>query len=236
MRLSRRRALAAGGTALVAGLAGCSGSGGSGESGGSGGGETSGGDRRLDDHPAGRDIGAQPRLGPPPGEAAGTIVAFEDPSCPRCAAFERQTVPKIRSNLVEPGDATFVFRGVPVVYSWGEPATRALEATYAASEGAFWGLAAHYFENQSSFRGGSDEEVLSMTASFLDDKTDVEGATVSEAVRAGEADAAVETDLSAGEAIGVDATPTVVLFRDGAFRTQARGSVSYDVVAGALGL
>ncbi|MFB6167723.1 MAG: DsbA family protein [Haloferacaceae archaeon] len=233
MRLSRRRALAAGGTALVAGLAGCSGSGGGGAD---TGGQTSSGDPTLDDHPVGRDIGVQPRLGPPPGEATGTIVAFEDPSCPRCAAFERQTVPKIRSNLVDPGDATFVFRGVPIVYPWGDPAARALEATYAESSDAFWALADHYFENQSAFRGQGTDAVLSMTASFLDDETGLDGASVAEAVRAGEADAAVEADLSASEDANVDSTPTVFLFRDGTVRTRARGSVSYDVVAGALGL
>ncbi len=210
---------------MVVGLAGCSGSGGG-----------SSGDPTLDDHPAGRDVGAQPRHGPPPGEATGAVVAFEDPSCPRCAAFERQTVPKIRSNLVAPGDATFVFRGVPVVYSWGEPATRALEATYAGSADAFWTLAGHYFENQSSFRGEDEDEVLSATASFLDAETALDGTSVVDAVRAGEADAAVETDLSAGEDAGVEATPTVFLFRDGTLQTQARGSVSYDVVAGALDL
>jgi Protein-disulfide isomerase len=226
MRLSRRQALAAGGTALVAGLAGCSGSGST----------ASSDDPTLDSHPAGRDIGAQPRLGPPPGETTGTVVAFEDPSCPRCAAFERETVPKIRSNLVEPGDATFVFRGVPVVYSWGDPASRALEAAYAESADAFWALAGHYFENQSSFRGRGDGDVLSMTASFLDAETALDGTSVVDAVRAGTADDAVETDLSAGEDAGVEATPTVFLFREQTLQTQVRGSASYDVVAGALDL
>lgn len=232
MRLSRRQALAAGGTALVAGLAGCSGSGGTGDSGG----QTSGGDPTLDSHPAAGEVDAQPRLGPPPGEATGTIVAFEDPSCPRCAAFERETVPEIRSKLVEPGDATLVFRGVPIVYSWGDPASRALEATYAESTDAFWTLAGHYFENQSSFRGRDDDGVLSATASFLDAETGLDGASVVEAVRAGAADAAVETDLSAGEDAGVDATPTLFLFREQTLQTQVRGSASYDVVAGALDL
>ncbi len=226
MRLSRRQALAAGGTALVTGLAGCGGSGDT----------ASSDDPTLDSHPAGRDIGAQPRLGPPPGETTGTVVAFEDPSCPRCAAFERETVPKIRSNLVEPGDATFVFRGVPVVYSWGDPASRALEAAYAESADAFWALAGHYFENQSSFHGQGNDGVLSMTASFLDAETALDGTSVADAVRAGAADDAVETDLSAGEDADVEATPTVFLFREQTLQTQVRGSASYDVVAGALDL
>lgn len=190
----------------------------------------------LSSHPAGRAIDEQPFLGPPPGEATGTIVAFEDPSCPTCARFERETVPQIRENLTDPGDATFVFRGIPVVYRWGQPATRALEATFAADAEAFWTLAEHYFANQSSFRGGSDDEVYGATEEFLNAETALDGTAVVEAARAGEADAAVETDLSAGEDAGVPATPTLYLFRNNQLRTQIRGMVRYDVLAGALGL
>lgn len=228
--------LAAGGGGLLAGLAGCSGSSGD-ESGGSTsvGGQTSGDTPTLDSHPAGRAVDSQPFHGPPPGEASGTIVAFEDPSCPTCARFERETVPQIRENLTDPGEATFVFRGVPVVYRWGQPATRALEATFAADSDSVWTLAEQYFTNQSSFRGGSDDEVYETTETFLNGETGVDGTAVVEAARAGEADAAVETDLSAGEDAGVPATPTLYLFRNGQLRTQIRGMVRYDVLAGALG-
>jgi len=225
--MGRRRALAAGGAALLAGLAGC---------GGSDGGRGSSDGAALDSHPAGRDLADQPFLGPPPGEATGTIVAFEDPSCPTCARFERETVPEIRANLVEPGRATFAFRGVPVVYPWGEPAARALEATFARDPDAFWALVGHYFGSQSSFRGGDEAAVLDGTAAFLDAETGVSGAAVAEAVRAGAADAAVDADLSAGEDAGVSATPTLFLFRDGVLQTRVQGNVGYTVVEGALGL
>jgi protein-disulfide isomerase len=231
VRLSRRRALATAGGALLAGLAGCSASG-EGDSTSTDGSSDA---PTLSTHPAGRAIDEQPFLGPPPGEASGTIVAFEDPSCPTCARFERETVPQIRESLTDPGDATFVFRGIPVVYEWGQPATRALEATFAADPGAFWALADHYFSNQPSFRGGNDDEVYGATEAFLNAETGVDGAAVVESARAGEADAAVETDLSASEDAEVRATPTVFLFRDGALRTQVRGMARYDVIAGALG-
>jgi protein-disulfide isomerase len=246
MRLTRRRALAAGGAGLLTGLAGCSGSGGGGsgntDTGDGGGSETPVDGQTSDDsptlatHPASRDAADQPFLGPPPGEATGTIVAFEDPSCPTCARFERETVPQIRANLVDPGDATFVFRGIPVVYRWGQPATRALEATFARDPAAHFTLADHYFSNQSSFRGGSDDDVLSATAAVLDAETDVDGAAVAEAVRAGEADAAVQADLDARTDAEVRATPTIFLFRDGRLVTQVRGAAGYPVIEGALGL
>jgi len=188
------------------------------------------------DHAATSGVRMQPYLGPEPGTATGTIVAFEDPSCPRCATFERQTVPKIRSELVEPGDATFVFRGYPVVYAWGKPATRALEATFARDEAAHWALLDYYFRNQDDFRL-SETDVLAETESFLETQTDVDGATVVADVEAGTYDDRVQADLDAGDAAGAGGiTPTVFLFRDGEYRTKARGSVSFSLVRTALGL
>jgi protein-disulfide isomerase len=215
-RLSRRAALAG----LLGGVAGCTGGRGT---------DTA----TRESHPAGRALDAQPRFGPPPGEGRGTIVAFEDPSCPRCAAFERETVPRIRSELAAPGDATFVFRLFPVVYEWGKPASRALEATFARDGAAHWALAERYFSAQSAFDASN---VLDRTRAFLDRETSVDGTAVVSAVRAGDADAAVEADRAAAEDAGATATPTVFLFRDGAYRTKATGSVSFAVVKNALGL
>jgi protein-disulfide isomerase len=233
--LGRRRLLAALGGAAATGIAGCVGS-----SGGEGPSteESGAGDDAptLLSHPAGRQLADQPFLGPPPGEATGTIVAFEDPSCPTCARFERETVPQIRENLTEPGDATFVFRGIPVVYEWGGPATRALEAAFATDPDAFWALAEHYFANQSRFQGERTDVVYAWTEDALEAETSVDAAAVVETAQAGDADAAVGVDLDASETADVRVTPTVFLFRDGEFRTQVRGMARYDVIAGALGL
>lgn len=236
--LSRRRLLLAAGGGATA-VAGCLGGGrpaggepGEGTPDSSPTGDTGGG-TGLGDHPAADGIDAQPFLGPPPGEATATVVAFEDPSCTRCRAFERNAVPRLRDELVDPGRATFVFRGYPIVYPWGEPASRALEATFAADADAHWALADHYFAEQPAFDA---DNVLERTRAFLDAETDVDGASVVAAVEAGEADDAVRLDLDAGEAAGVSITPTVYLFRDGAFRTKAQGSVSYGTIEAALGL
>jgi protein-disulfide isomerase len=185
-------------------------------------------------HAAAQAIGEQPFRGPEPGSAKGTIVAFEDPSCTRCATFERETVPKIQSELVEPGKATFVFRGYPVVYPWGEPGTQALEAALARSEGAHWALAEHYFAEQDAF---STDNVYERTETFLAAETDVDAAGVVEDARENAYDDRVQVDLDAGKAAGAGSiTPTVFLFRDGEFRTKARGSVSFSVVESALGV
>ncbi|MFC6988790.1 C2H2-type zinc finger protein [Haloplanus sp. GCM10025708] len=53
----------------------------------------SGGGKSMTEHAAATSLGTQPTLGPSPSAAEGTIVAFEDPSCPACARFERSTFP-----------------------------------------------------------------------------------------------------------------------------------------------
>jgi protein-disulfide isomerase len=183
------------------------------------------------------DLSAQPHLGPDPDEAAGLIVAFEDPSCTRCRRFEADVVPQIRSNLVEQGDAALVFRGYPVVYDWGEPATRALEATYDRDATAFWALVAHYFDRQDEFRAGGTAEVYPRTREFLAANTDLDAAAVVDDAERGAFDAAVQSDLDAGMAAGAGrTTPHLFFFRDGEYRTKASGSVSYDTVESVLGL
>jgi protein-disulfide isomerase len=233
---TRRGFLAAAGAAGV-GLAGCLGEGGgssgddgdprTGTSGGSGGG--------FGGHASTTGLDQQPYLGPPPGEASGTIVAFEDPSCPRCRTFERRVFPGLKSELTETGTATFVFRGYPVVYPWGEPATAALEATYARSEDAFWALKDHYYAAQSAF---STNNVLSRTETFLDAETGVDGAAVVAEAEDGESEAAsaVQVDLDAGDAAGTSVTPTLYLFEGGEYRTNAKGSISLSVLKATLGV
>ncbi len=240
------------GSGLAVALAGClGGTGGGGDGGGSDGGDgtptattmmndatqtataTPTGES-LENHPAAQGLDAQPRLGPDPFDAPATIITFEDPSCPRCAAFERSTVPKIRSELVDTGQAAYVFRVYPVIYQWGKPATQALESTFARSSEAFWALSHHYFENQSSF--GTDN-VLTKTGEFLAANTDVDAEAVVADAEAKAHDDQVQLDLTAGQNAGAGrTTPTVFLFKDGRYQTKAAGSVSFSVVKNALGL
>ncbi|MEZ3145104.1 DsbA family protein [Halobaculum sp. MBLA0143] len=181
------------------------------------------------DHPAAANLRAQPRRG----EFGGHVVlAFEDPSCVRCAAFHQRVVPEIRQNLVEPGKAAFVVRPYPVVYPWGDPASRALEATFARDEATFWGLLAYYYRNRDRF--GMDN-VLRLTESFLAGTGVDQNAVVAD-VESGAADEAVAANVAAAEAADLGrTTPVVLLFRDGQFVTSANGSVSYTLIANALG-
>lgn len=191
----------------------------------------------LDTHPVGGDLSDQPTLGPDPGSATGTIVAFEDPSCPTCARFEREVVPELRSELVDPGTVSYVFRGYPVIYPWGEQGTRALEAVYAVDPAAHWTLAEHYFENQRDYRGKEESMIYDQTESFLADETDLDAGATIDTARNGNADDAVELDLDAGESGGAgQTTPHLFLFRDGEFQTKSAGYTGLTTIRSVLDL
>ncbi|MEF8776456.1 MAG: thioredoxin domain-containing protein [Haloarculaceae archaeon] len=239
--MRRRQFLAGTATSATALLAGCGGnSGGDGNGQGtdtSPDGTTGPGGFDLPDHAALEGIDSQPYLGPPPGEADGLVVAFEDPSCPTCASFHAGVLPKIRSNLTEPGRATFVLRGYPVIYPWGEPATHALEAVYGADDAALWDLWTHYFDKQDDYRGSETSGVYDMTESHLAEATDLDATAVVDRARNGAVDAAVTRDLEAGEAAGAGrTTPHLFLYGNGEFLTKAQGSVSFSVIESALGV
>lgn len=121
--MDRRRFLKAVGASATVGVAGCA-----------GGGSSEGGGQSIDEHPAAAGLDAQPRQGTLDGHV---VLAFEDPSCERCRAFHENVVPDITSDLVEPGRGAYVLRNYPVVFPWGEPASKALEATFARDSDAF---------------------------------------------------------------------------------------------------
>jgi protein-disulfide isomerase len=218
---------AAGAAGLASGVAGCLGGGGGGDTGGA---DTPDG-TPVGEHPAAVGLDAQPRCGDLDGNL---VLAFEDPSCSRCRAFHQRVVPDIQENLVDSGEAAYVVRSYPVVYPWGEPAVQALEATFARDPDAFWALQSFYYGEQRSL---GDENVLDRTETFLSEETNVDGAAVRADAENRAYDDAVQADLDAGANADVGrTTPTILLFRDGRYVTRASGSVSFDVVATALGV
>jgi protein-disulfide isomerase len=215
--MNRRRYLTLVGAGVVGSLAGCGGSGG--ESG-----------QSIEDHPAAAGLDGLPRQGDLGGHV---VLAFEDPSCSRCKAFHEETVPQIQSNIVDAGTGAYVLRTYPVVYPWGEPATQALESTYARDGGAFWSLLDHYFTQQSQF---TTDNVLERTETFLAESTELDAGAVVADARQQAHDDAVQANVSAAEEAGIgQTTPVVLLFRDGEYVSKANGSVSYDTIASALG-
>lgn len=192
-----------------------------------------GGEASLEDHAAGQRLASQPTLGPTPAEADGTIVAFEDPSCPSCARFETETFPEVKARLIEPGTVSFVFRSIPVVKAWAEPATLALESVHTRDPAQFWGLKAFYFDNQ---RNIGDDNVHDETRRYLSERTDLDADAVMTDVDQETYGSAVETNLQAATEADVGGTPTFYLFSQGTYQTKIVGPQSYSVFRDSLGV
>ncbi|MFC6787612.1 DsbA family protein [Halobaculum halobium] len=228
MEVTRRAAIAAAGTAGLGAFAGCLGGaiGGDGDA-------ARAGRTPIDDHPVAAELGAQPALGQT--DAGATVVTFEDPSCPTCRNFERNAGARLRSGPVADGDLRLVSRVYPIIYPWGKPGVQALEAAYArdGGEDAYWSLFDYYFASQGQLDA---DNVLDRTESYLSSNTDLDAAGVIADAEAKAYDGAVQADLDAGETAGVDRTPTIFMFRDGAYVTRASGNVSYETITSALQL
>lgn len=225
MTLRRRTLLA--GTALF--LSGCSGLSGSSNDTTT---TTNSKSKTLDDFPAAQDIGNQPTLGPKPGAADKTMIAFEDPSCHYCGQFERDTFPKIETNYIDSGTLSFVSRlSVAPIQPWGTPAAEALEATYARKKSAFWTLKEYYFAEQDAF---SESNVLSKTKSFLESNTDVNAAVVVDDAKNEAYEQALSTDQQAASAAGMEGVPSFFVFDGETLSTSITGAQPYSVFEKAL--
>lgn len=227
--------------------------------------ETTEAENPLGDHPAAVDLADQPMKGPDPASAQSVIITFSDPGCPKCARFEKNTVPKIESKLVKTGKATLIYRGFPNMKPWGEPALKVLEATFdhVTEDGADAettrdgedGEVTEASEGTETTQLGEDAEafwmlkdhyfaikeeintdnVFEKSRQFLAANTDVDTEAVVSEAKAGEYDDAVQADLDAGKEAGVTTTPTNLLFKDGEYVTMLTGVKSYTVIAEALG-
>jgi len=215
MDTTRRSLLAASVGAAAAPLAGCL-----------------GGDdaQPFGEHPATTGVETQPTLGSP--GAPATIVAFEDPSCQQCRRFEMETFPTLEAELVDPGDAAFVYRTLDITFPWGEPASQVMASTYAADADAFWALKDYYYERQPEFE---PDNVFELSASYLEERPSVDTEAVIAAARDGEQDELIQRNRDAAEEAGVGSTPQFFLFRDREFRTEVAGPQDYEVFANALG-
>ncbi|MFB6071778.1 MAG: DsbA family protein [Halobacterium sp.] len=171
-------------------------------------------------------------MGPKPGTAEGTIIAFEDPSCPSCRRFEAVVLPKLKRGLVDPGRVSFVYRNVHAVRDWAEYATLALETVYARDAAAFWELKSYYFQHQPDV---TTQNVEARTREFLD-ASSLDAASVRREIESGTHRPALRTDVQAAETAGVQGTPTFFLFDAGADVGRILGPQPYSVFAKLLGV
>ncbi|WP_227357420.1 DsbA family protein [Haladaptatus salinisoli] len=185
------------------------------------------------DHPTTTGIFDEPTRGPTPFSANATLIAFEDPSCPTCVHFEKNTYPKLKRNHIDSGELSFVLRTIPVVDQWGASAIYALEATHIRDEEAFWDLKSYYFDNQSQF---NSDNIFSKTKAFLEQETQVRGEEIIHDAQSKAQKKQVKEDYAAAKDANLKGTPTFVAFRSNEYVTKIVGRQSYSVFKNMLGL
>lgn len=184
-RRSRREVLAGTGTLAAVGLAGCLGDGGH---------TPPEPDQQL----------PTPVAGDP--EAAVTVATFEDFTCPGCANYSLQYVPRLWSDYVEPGEIRYEWYDFPVrddEHAWlAADAARSVQAN-ADDPMAFWDFQHELFEHQDSLSLDRYEE--------LANDVSVDGDTVRQETEERTYEPTVVASKGTGEDRGVGATPTIVV-------------------------
>lgn len=155
--------------------------------------------------------------------ASVTVAVFEDYACPHCRDFSLETFPDIKCNYVDPGDVRYEFHDFPIPVS--RESERAANAARAVQDtvgnGAYWAYSKRLFESQDSLRPD--------TYADLAEEVDADPDIVRTAAVESQYTDTVQADRSAGEERGVTGTPSV--FVDGGSPLSGYG---YGTVSGAI--
>ncbi|WP_266081780.1 DsbA family protein [Haladaptatus caseinilyticus] len=184
-------------------------------------------------HSSARGVFDEPTRGPVPFSNKGTLIVFEDPSCPNCLHFEKETYPKLKRNYIDKGDLSLVYRSFPVVEKWGVDATHALEAVYLKNEQSFWNLKKYYFDNQDQF---DTDNIFDKTKRYLEKNTSLNGEEIIRNAESKAVKANINEDLTVGKRAGIRGTPTFFAFRSERYITEIIGRQSYSIFKNVLGL
>lgn len=81
-----------------------------------------------------------------------TILEYSSLTCPHCAAFHRDTLPKVKAEWIDSGRARLVYRHYPL----DQVALRAAAAANCISGDGFFGFMEVLFQNQEKWAGSND--------------------------------------------------------------------------------
>lgn len=139
------------------------------------------------------------------------IEVYEDFQCPACRIYSNEVEPLVTENHVASGEVYYVFRQFPFLddRAPGKESDQAANASMCASEqGRFWDYHDILFanwngENQGSF---SDKRLLAFAETL---ELDMEAFTA--CFEQNRYQDQIQADLAAGDAAGVQGTPTVLV-------------------------
>ena len=170
--------------------------------------------------PSAIEEGGSPRLGP--ASAPVTIVEYGDYQCTYCYRFHRDTLPQLMG-YVEEGRASIVFQDFPLN---GEDSVLAAQASRCAAEqGLYWQYHDLLYENWGGERTGwVTRQALGSFAA----EAGAEAAPFESCMDEGRHRPAVLESYERGGAMGIDATPSFLIF-DGQSVVKVRGNQPAEV-------
>jgi protein-disulfide isomerase len=164
---------------------------------------------RLGDHPA---------LGTP--EAPLTLIEFSDYQCPYCRRFVETTWPALKRDYIDTGKLRHVFRDFPLDRLHPQARKAAEAARCAGEQGQYWAMHDRLFQHQQTLQ----VERLKGYARDLGLNTRAFEVCLDQ----GRYATAVQQDLDAGAAAGVQGTPGFILGK-----TRSDGTIKGTFIRGA---
>jgi protein-disulfide isomerase len=135
-------------------------------------------------------------------DAPVTIIEYASLTCPHCAAFDRDVLPKIKENWIDAGKAKLVFRDFPLD-GW---ALRAAMVARCAPPDRYFGFIDALFQGQNTWARASNPEAalgrLAKLGGISDDK--FQSCMKDEKL----ADTVAASRVAAEKEYGVESTPT----------------------------
>lgn len=142
------------------------------------------------------------------------VVNFDDFECPFCSRMHQTLFPQI---LKEYGDrVTFIYKDYPLVeiHPWATHAAVDANCLAAQNGDAYWDFADYIHSNQREVNNektpAARTDALDRLAMLQGQKHNVDVAKLQSCLKAQD-ESAVKASMSEGEAVGVDATPTLFI-------------------------
>jgi len=150
------------------------------------------------------DYSIQPSLGSD--DAPVKVVFFEDFTCPHCASFDANVFPKLKAEFLESGEVEFFLINMQFLGPDSVMAGIAGECAYEQDEVLFWDYKTKILEAQ--------KQIVYDAPSLAALAEDIDGLSVPRlniCIRGSNHAETVADDLEIGRAIGVRATPTILV-------------------------
>lgn len=135
-------------------------------------------------------------------DASITIVEYASLTCPHCAHFEKDVLPKLKEKWIDTGKAKLILRDFPL----DEPAMRAAMVARCAPPDRFYPLVDTFFADQDKWVTARDYRAALERLAKLGGVGDKEFKTCIGDKKL--EDQVAQSRLTAAQDLGVDATPT----------------------------